>query len=78
MATQTIKGADPKEGEETGWTHTGDLPRTHTHAQTRKSHTEGRYYNYADDIHLMMTFSQNTDMGNYTLKHAKQLSRASS
>lgn len=65
--------------EETGWARTGDLPwtHTHTHRHERKAH-EGRYYNYADDIHLMMTFSQNTDMGNYTLKHAKQLSRASS
>lgn len=52
----------PKGLEETGRTRTGALPWTHTlqphtHTHTKKGH-RGRCYNYADDIHLMMTFPQ--------------------
>lgn len=74
-ATQTIEPAIQRDRRRQA-VHALVHRHGHTHANhTQKGHRERRC-NYADDIHLMMTFPPNTDVGNYTLKHAERLAGA--
>lgn len=67
--TQTIKPANQRERRRQA-EHALVRCHEHTHAKSHETQVNSkktrRYHNNLDDIHLMMTFLQNTDMENYT------------